>query len=73
MEITEIQVDGYEKVARCRDDETGLHALIAVHNTTLGPALGGMRMLPYVSEDEALFDVLVEATILGGEIVYERS
>ena len=58
MEITEIQVDGYEKVARCRDDETGLHALIAVHNTTLGPALGGMRMLPYVSEDEALFDVL---------------
>ena len=58
VEITEIQVDGYEKVARCRDDETGLHALIAVHDTTLGPALGGMRLLPYVSEDEALFDVL---------------
>ena len=58
MEISEIQVDGYEKVARCRDDDTGLHALIAVHDTTLGPALGGMRMLPYVSEDEALFDVL---------------
>lgn len=58
MEITEIQVDGYEKVARCRDEATGLHALIAVHDTTLGPALGGMRMLPYASEDEALFDVL---------------
>ena len=58
MEFSDIQVDGYEKVVRGRDAETGLHALIAVHNTTLGPALGGMRMLPYVSEDEALFDVL---------------
>jgi leucine dehydrogenase len=58
MEISEIQVDGYEKVVRCRDEESGLHALIAVHDTTLGPALGGMRMLPYASEDEALFDVL---------------
>jgi len=58
MEISEIQVDGYEKVVRGRDEATGLHALIAVHDTSLGPALGGMRMLPYVSEDEALFDVL---------------
>jgi leucine dehydrogenase len=58
MQISEIQVDGYEKVLRCRDDDSGLHALIAVHDTTLGPALGGMRMWPYVSEDEALFDVL---------------
>ena len=58
METTEIQVDGYEKVLRCRDRSSGLHALIAVHDTTLGPALGGMRMLPYTSEDEALFDVL---------------
>ncbi len=58
MEISEIQVDGYEKVARCRDQQTGLHAIIAIHDTTLGPALGGMRMLPYVSEDEALYDVL---------------
>jgi leucine dehydrogenase len=58
MEITDIQVEGYEKVVRCRDDRTDLHALIAVHNTALGPALGGMRMLPYASEDEALFDVL---------------
>ncbi|MFT5285788.1 MAG: leucine dehydrogenase [Planctomycetota bacterium] len=58
MQISEIQVDGYEKVVRCRDDNSGLHAIIAVHDTTLGPALGGMRMLPYASEDEALFDVL---------------
>jgi len=58
MEISEIEVDGYEKVVRCRDQKSGLHALIAIHDTTLGPALGGMRMLPYTSEDEALFDVL---------------
>ncbi|MFN0243671.1 MAG: Glu/Leu/Phe/Val family dehydrogenase [Planctomycetota bacterium] len=58
MEISEIEVDGYEKVVRCRDQKSGLHALIAIHDTTLGPALGGMRMLPYPSEDEALFDVL---------------
>ncbi|MCP3920867.1 MAG: Glu/Leu/Phe/Val dehydrogenase [bacterium] len=58
MEISEIQVDDYELVLRCRDKGSGLHALIAVHDTTLGPALGGMRMLPYASEDEALFDVL---------------
>jgi leucine dehydrogenase len=58
MEISEIEYDGYEKVLRCRDQASGLHALIAVHDTTLGPALGGMRMLPYASEDEALFDVL---------------
>src|SRR5258705_3884429 len=58
MEISEIEVEGYEKVVRCRDQKSGLHALIAVHDTTLGPALGGMRMLPYPSEDEALFDVL---------------
>ncbi len=57
MEITDLPVEGYEKVVRCRDEATRLHALIAVHDTTLGPALGGMRMLPYASEEEALFDV----------------
>ncbi|MFT5052252.1 MAG: leucine dehydrogenase [Chlamydiales bacterium] len=58
MDTSEIEVDGYQKVVRGRDEASGLHALIAVHDTTLGPALGGMRMLPYASEDEALFDVL---------------
>src|SRR5438046_793942 len=38
------------------DPATGLRAIIAVHNTTLGPALGGLRMWTYASEDEALFD-----------------
>ena len=42
---------GYDKVS-------GLKCIIAIHNTTLGPALGGLRIWPYKSEDEALFDVL---------------
>ena len=57
MEITDIPVEGYERVARCTDDESGLRAFIAVHDTTLGPALGGMRLWNYVSDEEALTDV----------------
>lgn len=57
MEITDIPVEGYQRVARCVDKASGLHALIAVHDTTLGPSLGGMRLWNYASEDEALFDV----------------
>ena len=58
MKITDIPIEGYERVARCIDPASGLHALIAVHDTTLGPALGGMRLWNYASADEALFDVL---------------
>ena len=57
MDIKDIPVEGYERVARCRDEASGLHALIAVHDTTLGPSLGGMRFWNYGSEDEALVDV----------------
>lgn len=57
LEITEIPVDGYEAVRRGVDPEVGFHAIIAVHSTVLGPALGGMRLWNYDSEDEALFDV----------------
>ncbi len=57
MNITDIPVEGYERVARCIDEASGLHALIAVHDTTLGPALGGMRLWNYKSEEDALFDV----------------
>lgn len=58
MKITEVPVSGYEKVVKAEDPESGLRAFIAVHNTVLGPALGGMRMWPYKNEDEALTDVL---------------
>jgi leucine dehydrogenase len=48
----------YEQLVFCHDKATGLRAIIAVHDTTLGPALGGCRMYPYPSEDEAIVDVL---------------
>ncbi len=58
VEITEIPVDGYECVKRAIDPASGLHAYISVHSTVLGPALGGMRLWPYSSEQDALTDVL---------------
>lgn len=48
----------HEQVVFCHDPSVGLKAIIAVHNTSLGPALGGTRMWNYRSEDEALIDVL---------------
>ncbi|HLG27283.1 MAG TPA: Glu/Leu/Phe/Val dehydrogenase [Paenisporosarcina sp.] len=48
----------HEQVVFCNDPATGLRAIIAIHNTTLGPALGGCRMQPYNSIDEALEDAL---------------
>ena len=49
---------GHEQVVFCSDDEIGLKAIIAVHNTVLGPAMGGTRMWNYQSEEEAIKDVL---------------
>ena len=49
---------GHEQVIVCSNPETGLKAIIAIHNTTLGPALGGTRMWMYNTEKEALKDVL---------------
>jgi leucine dehydrogenase len=48
----------HEQVIFCRNKDVGLRAIIGIHDTTLGPALGGTRMWPYDSEDEALRDVL---------------
>lgn len=48
----------HEQVVFCHDPDVGLKAIIALHNTTLGPALGGTRMWNYANEDEALTDVL---------------
>lgn len=48
----------HEQVVICHDKDSGLKAIIAIHNTTLGPALGGTRMWPYKSEEDALVDVL---------------
>lgn len=65
LEITEIPIPGYERVARAVDTSRGLHAIIAVHNTVLGRqkhgparALGGMRLWPFPSFEAAKTDVL---------------
>ncbi|MCF6149765.1 MAG: amino acid dehydrogenase [Candidatus Kuenenia sp.] len=52
------EYDNHEQVLFCRDAETGLFAIIAIHDTTLGPAAGGCRMWPYATVDDAVFDVL---------------
>ncbi len=49
---------GHQKIVFCSDPDTGLKAIIAIHDTTLGPALGGTRMWAYKSEADALNDVL---------------
>lgn len=49
---------GHEQVVFCHDEATGLKAIIGIHNTVLGPALGGTRMWHYTSDAEALEDVL---------------
>lgn len=54
----EISKMGHEQVLLCHDEPTGLKAIIAIHNTVLGPALGGTRMWQYASDQEALTDVL---------------
>jgi len=48
----------YEEVLFCHDKSSGLKAIIAIHDTTLGPALGGTRMWTYESEDAAIEDAL---------------
>ena len=79
--LKEIAVDGYEKVVVATDERSGLKAIICVHNTTLGPALGGTRIYAYPSFETALTDAkrlargmtyksaLAEAGLGGGKSV----
>lgn len=54
----QMSFDNHEQIVFCHDKDTGLKAIIGVHNTVLGPALGGTRMWNYANEWEALNDVL---------------
>lgn len=56
--LSRMEDHDHEQVLFCHDRATGLKAIIAIHDTTLGPALGGTRMWAYASENEALNDVL---------------
>jgi len=58
MKVEKLDCSGFEEVIYGRDSESHLEALIAVHNTARGPSLGGVRVWPYSSFDDALHDVL---------------
>ncbi len=49
---------GHEKILICQDEKSGLKAIVAIHSTICGPALGGTRMWNYVTTEEALVDVM---------------
>ena len=55
---TELDIDGYQRVVRCDNKKVGFSAWAAVHDTTMGPALGGCRVWNYDSDEAALTDVL---------------
>ena len=56
--FTHVDFDQHEQVVYGHDQASGLKAIIAIHDSTLGPALGGCRMWNYANDDEALRDVL---------------
>ena len=53
-----LATSGHEQLVFCNNPEAGLKAIVAVHSTVLGPALGGVRMRHYADEGDALHDVL---------------
>ena len=54
----QLSFENHEQIVFCNDKDTGLKAIIGIHNTVLGPAIGGTRMWTYANEWEALNDVL---------------
>ncbi len=54
----QLSFDNHEQIVFCNDKDTGLKAIIGIHNSVMGPALGGTRMFNYANEWEALNDVL---------------
>jgi leucine dehydrogenase len=58
LQFEELQITGYEKIFKIRDEKSGLTAIIALHDLTLGMALGGIRIYPYDSFNSALVDAL---------------
>jgi leucine dehydrogenase len=58
LELEEVVVADYEKVLRIKNRKVGLDAIICIHSTLMGPALGGTRIYPYASFDAALTDAM---------------
>ena len=59
--LDQLSSPGYEQVTVFTESEAGLEAIVAIHDTTLGPACGGTRIWPYAGEEDALGDVLLLA------------
>ena len=53
-----MQVNGHQELAVWTDPAVGLKAFIAIHDTTLGPSMGGTRIWPHATDDDAIMDVL---------------
>ena len=58
MDFKILETMGHEEVVFCHNPAVGLKAIIAIHNTILGPALGGTRMWAYKNDQDALEDAL---------------
>ena len=58
MSFRDIPQENYERVIRIEDEESGLDAVIALHSTKLGPAIGGIRLYNYSDFDAQLTDAL---------------
>src|SRR5438105_4932067 len=58
LQFENLAIKGYEKVLKVTDKKAGLTAIIAIHNTALGPALGGTRIAPYATFQAAIDDAL---------------
>jgi leucine dehydrogenase len=56
--LTTLRADRFERLVVCNDSAVGLQAIIAIHSTALGPANGGVRMLPYPSFGDAVADAM---------------
>jgi leucine dehydrogenase len=56
--FSQVETMGHEQIVYCHDPKSGLRAIIGIHDTTLGPALGGTRLWAYDNEEDALRDVL---------------
>ena len=59
----QLSFDNHEQVVFCNDKDTGLKAIIGIHNTVLGPALGGTRMWNYSNEWEGLCHLIKERRV----------
>jgi glutamate dehydrogenase/leucine dehydrogenase len=58
MAFKDVPQDGYERVIHVTEDKSGLDAIIAIHNTKLGPAIGGIRLMEYQDTQEQIKDAL---------------